>query len=229
MRNYLAVTALLLIVFFACGPKETTPTPTAKDYYFPYSTFAKGVTYHYEEKGDSTLKSDWEMKMETTGTDTFLNINILDQNGQLTDYIKEKITPTESVIESYRLYFTKDIFSECKMKQRVAYKWSVKKDEAYRWFAQYAMPDNSADIDYSKTRIFTGDTTEIYYGGNNHQCLVFTDIYSMKGVSRKDGKADSLEYSMNSYYAKDLGLISYKLKLPDGATKEFNLKSVTTN
>lgn len=200
----------LLLLVYSCGKAKSK-----SNYYFPITKF-KGINvYKFENLMDSTDKSSWHMKTIYSGKDTLLKTTIVDAQERVTEVITEKISGGNSTMSSYFIYNydSKGVSynTSCEIIERDIYRANQQVGENIQWKVAFYDPQ-SQKCELTKTRTLN----EIK---DNQK--IFGDEFSLSIPE----KAFIGKYSVESVYEKNKGLVSYKLKLPNGVIKEMILMS----
>ena len=212
----------------SCSRK--TKDSTAKEFYFPYRTFFHSpVVYRYVNENDSTDFSNWVMESSIIGKDTILRTEIHHPGqGSITESFSEKITGSGTLVQNYILFSQdstgKSESETCKIIQDSVFKWNYLEGDSSVWKVSYA--EQGRKMEMLKARLFTGDSVVFTILGKDHTCMEFYDRYVINVLPLTEKKEEHYSYFVQSYYAKGIGLVGYKLSLPGAKRKDFILKKV---
>jgi hypothetical protein len=207
--KYITPLVFLTMLFFSCGGKKE---PKA-DYYFPVTKFNSINVYTFMNKNDTTDQSHWHMKAFYNGKDTVLKTTIVDANNRINEVFIEKISGGNSTLQSYFMYNydSKGVSynTSCEILENNMYRADQKVGESIKWKISFYDP-NSQKCELTKTRTLK----EV-----KENKKIFLDDFTLVITQ----KAFIGNYSMESVYQKNKGLISYKLMFPNGQVKEMVL------
>lgn len=201
-----------IIFFFSCNGKVNQDD--AKSFYFPYQGLMKSKTYVFVNESDNTDTTRWYMHTMIEGKDTILLTRISNSKVASSEGLKERVSDKGTVMTSYNFYYTdsagKDHDTNTEIKMDSIFKWKFNSNDSCRWKVNYS--EGGSKIEFSKTRIFTGDSVSFSILGKNMMCMEFHDRFDMK-VFPPEGEMQNYSYFIQSYYAKGIGLVSYKVNL----------------
>jgi hypothetical protein len=102
---------------------------------------------------------------------------------------------------------------DCKIIDSVVFKWYQKLNEPIIWKIRFTDFSTTNQIEFSKTRT-------LVQVNSVKSVVLFKNLFHFEKI----GTNIKYDYSMDTYYQKGMGLINYKLYLPDGSIKDYQLK-----
>lgn len=208
--------ASVLLISISCNRNSAQKVEQSSNYYFPVKDFFTERTDCFVNKNDTTDKSYWTMKTYLSGRDTIFQTSIYDSEKRILDFTTEKVINGNAKINSYILYDydsegTK-IASECVVLDSVLFKPSQVIGESIKWRIKFRDFRYRTDCELSKVRTLVSEE------GNKK---VFTDEMSFNVV----GSSSGYKYKATMVYQKGMGLVSYKMTLPNGIEKDYIIQS----
>jgi hypothetical protein len=203
-------TFLLAIFFFSCTEKNSSV-----DYYFPVKDFLVEKTDCFVNKNDTADKAYWKMKTIISGKDTLMQTRVYDGDWRIVDSIVEKVTNGNAELRSYTLFDypeEKKVQSNCTIIKPAVFKRDQHNGESIEWKISFKDPRSLDLSELSKTRSQVSE---------NGKQKVFFDKLKFRNTITGRG----YDYEATITYEKGKGLISYKMVLPDGTEKNYELVS----
>jgi hypothetical protein len=203
-----------LIFLTACTAQNKKTDIDIKDYYFPYSEFAKQKTYCYVNINDTTEKSYWVMQIKIEGNDTLFCTSILDTKKQKSEELTERVSDHGTGIKKYTLFKPEEnrFTAECKIIESSVFNWKMYQGETISWKVEFPEFESKQIIELTKNRTFA-DIDKI----TNTVSFKDNMFVVLKGSDQK------FEYQVETLYKKNIGLISYKIIRANAKTKDFRL------
>ena len=206
----------IILLSISCKNPASEQSVQSDSYYFPVKEFFTEKTDYFINETDTTDKSYWKMKTYISNKDTIFQTSIYDSKNRITDSTTEKVDNGNSIIYSYTMYDYDDqgnkITSECKVIDSVLFKTNQNNGESIKWklgFKDYRSPNN-CELSKVRTLISTVNDKK-----------TFTDEMKFNVI----GTSNGYQYKATMVYQKNIGLISYKMILPNGKTKSYVIQS----
>ncbi|MEZ4927744.1 MAG: hypothetical protein R3A50_15795 [Saprospiraceae bacterium] len=220
MRTIFAFFLLTTLFYAACGDQDRRDI---EDYYFPVKKLRKGQVYEYAVSNqDSITLEYWYYRGLVRDSGLFLVGTFYDQNFEIRQIVREKITHTGSIAKECNLYETDQGLENgqrqipTNIESPNLFPFSVRDSsgifEFKLNFSNPAFPD--AVIYLNRKRRYIGNVPDFEFNGKNYPCIRFAYYESIS--TQKTGAPD-LETFGEERYAKGLGLVYYKKSYGDGA------------
>lgn len=212
MRLIFAFCFLVCALFSACSDDGRRDIEA---YYFPVKELRKGKVYEYAVSNkDSIALEYWYYRGFVRDSGLFLAGTFYDQNFQIGQIIREKITKSGALAKECNLYEPAPDTEEGQTQIRTSiespnlFPFSVRDSSGTFEFKLHFTPpdDPGSGIYLNRKRRFVGDAPDFEYDGKNYACIRFAVYESIS--SQKTGKPD-LESFGEERYAKGLGLVYY--------------------
>lgn len=222
MRTFFAFCLLAGAFFFACtgGGKRDIEA-----YYFPVKELRKGQVYEYAVSNkDSIALEYWYYRGFVRDSGLFLSGTFYDQNFQIGQIIREKITKTGAIAKECNLYEPAPETEEGQKHIPTAiespnlFPFSVRDSSGiFEFKLHFTPPDDPESAIYlNRKRRYIGDAPDFEFNGENYPCVRFAVYESIS--SQKTGRPD-LESFGEERYAKGLGLVYYSKSYGKNAFK----------
>jgi hypothetical protein len=212
MRPFFAFCLLFCVLFSTCtngGRRDI------EAYYFPVKALRKGQVYEYAVSNqDSIALEYWYYRGFVRDSGLFLAGTFYDQNFQIGQIIREKITKTGAIAKECNLYEPApeteagQIHIRTVIESPNLFPFSVRDSSGiFEFKLHFTPPDDLESAIYLKRkRRYLGDAPEFEFNGENYPCVRFAVYESIS--SQKTGRPD-LEIVGEERYAKGLGLVYY--------------------
>ena len=212
MRVLFAFCLLACAFFIACsnGGKRDIEA-----YYFPVKELRKGQVYEYAVSNqDSIALEYWYFKGFVRDSGLFLAGTFYDQNYQIGQIIREKITKTGALAKECNLYEPApdteagQIHIRTEIESPNLFPFSVRDSSGSFEFKLHFNPPDDAEttIYLNRKRRYIGDAPDFEFNGENYPAIRFAVYESIS--SQKTGRPDLESYG-EERYAKGLGLVYY--------------------
>lgn len=212
MRAFFLFCLFVCAFLFACnnGGKRDIEA-----YYFPVKELRKGQVYEYAVSNqDSIALEYWYYRGFVRDSGLFLAGTFYDQNFQIGQIIREKITKTGAIAKECNLYEPNPEGEEAQthiqtiIESPNLFPFSVRDSSGTFEFKLHFTPpdDPESSIFLNRKRRFVGDAPDFEFNGENYPCIRFAVYESIS--SQKTGRPD-LESFGEERYAKGLGLVYY--------------------
>jgi hypothetical protein len=212
MRTFFTFCLLAILFFPACidGGKRDIEA-----YYFPVKELRKGQVYEYAVSNkDSIALEYWYFRGFVRDSGLFLAGTFYDQNFEIGQIIREKITKTGAIAKECNLYEPAPDKEEGQTQIRTTiespnlFPFSVRDSSGvFEFKLHFTTPDDSTSAIYlNRKRRYVGDAPDFEFNGENYPCIRFAVYESIS--SQKTGRPD-LESFGEERYAKGLGLVYY--------------------
>lgn len=207
-----ALSILLLTGLIACSGDGKRDIEA---YYFPVKDLRKGQVYEYAVSNqDSIALEYWFYRGFVRDSGLFLSGTFYDQNFQIGQIIREKITKTGALAKECNLYEASDNPEEGQIQIKTVieaanlFPFSVRDSSGnFEFNVHFSPPDDpGTTIFLDRKRRFVGNAPDFEFNGENYPCIRFAVHESIK--SQKNGRPD-LESFGEERYAKGLGLVYY--------------------
>ena len=212
MRLFYSFCLLFFASFFACsdGGKRDIEA-----YYYPVKALRAGQVYEYAVSNkDSIALEYWYFRGFVRDSGLFLSGTFYDQNFQIGQIIREKITKTGAIAKECNLYEAAPDKEEGQTQIRTMiespniFPFSVRDSSGtFEFKLHFMSSDNPESTIYlNRKRRFVGDAPDFEFNGENYACIRFAVYESIS--SQKTGRPD-LESFGEERYAKGLGMVYY--------------------
>lgn len=222
MRAFFAFFILAFAFLLACneGGKRDIEA-----YYFPVKQLRKGQVYEYAVSNqDSIALEYWFYRGLVRDSGLFLAGTFYDQNFEIRQIIREKITKSGAIAKECNLY---EPAPETEAGQtQIAtliespnlFPFSVRDSSGiFEFKLHFSSPyDPGSKIYLNKKRRYIGNVADFEFDGENYPCIRFAVYESIS--SQENGRPD-LESFGEERYAKGLGLVYYNKSYGNNTVK----------
>ncbi len=212
MRAFFICCLCSSAIFFACSNRGKRDIEA---YYFPVKELRKGQVYEYAVSNkDSIALEYWYYRGFVRDSGLFLAGTFYDQNFQIGQIIREKITKTGAIAKECNLYEPAPETEEQQTQISTTiespnlFPFSVRDSAGTFEFKLHFTPpdDPESTIFLHRKRRYIGDAPDFEFNDKNYPCIRFAVYESIS--SKKTGRPD-LESFGEERYAKGLGLVYY--------------------
>lgn len=191
-----------------------------KKYYFPIKDLENGIVYKYECVETPNNTQYW--KLTTNKSDQTLVTEAFDSKFKQYEFFKEKITNQGATLLQFDSYKYNDKNELTIVSQKPidldVFKW--KKKETYKYSVE-TKDDKYGTIRFQKTREFICKENVTIFG-KTHSAIKLKGLYKTELID--SGKI--FEYTQNSWYVKNIGLVKMHKLYDDGSTETLILTEV---
>jgi hypothetical protein len=201
---------LIAAFLFSCANQNAEG-----DYYFPLKDFMVEKTNCFVNKNDTTEKSYWKMKTIISGKDTLLQTRVYDNDWRIVDSCTERVSNGNSEFISYTLFDYADgnkVQLNTTLLKSNVFKRDQHNGESIEWKVSFKDPRSIGKSELTRTRslISTDAKKKIFFDK-----MLYANITT----------GAHYQYESTKIYQKGKGLVSYKMVLPDGTEKNYELVS----
>jgi len=184
-------------------------------YYFPVKALRKGQVYEYAVSNKDSISLEyWYYRGFVRDSGLFLSGTFYDQNFEIGQIVREKITKSGAIAKEYNLY---EPASETEQGQTQIqtniespnlFPFSVRDSSGiFEFKLHFTPPDDPETVIYlNRKRRYVGNVSDFEFNGESYPCIRFAFYESIS--SQKEGRPD-LETFGEERYAKGLGLVYY--------------------
>jgi hypothetical protein len=222
MRLYIIFSLLCVsAAFWGCDGNAKD----VRSYYFPVEALKKGKVYAYQvRQGDSEALEYWYYRGFMRDTGTFLVATYYDQNFQIGQIRREKISEKGAFARTYMFYEPDStgqdeggqIQSSALIESPQVFSFKTgRRDESPAFRIFYHPPgDTETRVYVSRTRRFMGDAPAFEFKGKKLDCIRFA---LDETISYDERGTNDVTVSGEEWYAKGLGLVWYRKTFGSGA------------
>lgn len=226
---YLAIACIAA----SCQPTEQKPV-ALKDYYYPLEKLPQGCVYEYRSDvpGAPPLFVAMRTGEDSLGN-TLLITKELDANLETTREYRERILPDGMLMVGCTQYIPLPDGSTApypiKVLEGATFPWNAKVDTttiAWRTKLQWTEPADTLMLTtLVKDRYFNGIKGEFVFENKTLDCAEFY-VKSSKILDGKDGGHWQPDFPSWEGYARGIGLVWVRRKLPSGEVSELRLHQI---
>lgn len=238
MNNFLFIISFgLILLTTACAPnRRTLFSKSLIEYYYPVEELEQPKVYHYKTGKELNKHVFWKLSTEIDNGNIYLisDVYSYDEKGELSkiEEVKEKITDKGAFVVEHAEYEQDDFDNTFKLNSVIGdncvFLWKVKFNEKIEWnySNQSKIFENRTQF-VNKKSYLESTEQQIVFNGSKYKTVVFKDRFYYEYTNNITKKVESsFRIQQISYYAKGLGLISYKLKIPSGPEMTFTLDEI---
>jgi hypothetical protein len=212
LRNKLIFITLVFSLLAACSGDGRRDIEA---YYFPVKNLRKGQVYEYAVSNqDSIALEYWFYRGFVRDSGLFLACTYYDQDFQIRQILREKITKTGAIAKECNLYEPAPDTEEgqlhipTRIEMPNIFPFSVKDSSGiFEFKLNFSPPDDPQTTIYlHRKRKFVGEAPDFEFNGEEIPTIRFAVYESIS--SQKNGKPDVESYG-EERYAKGLGLVYY--------------------
>jgi hypothetical protein len=220
----LSIFLLILLVLYALAACDGG-SRDVRAYYFPVEALKKGQVYAYQvQQGDQSAVEYWYYRGFVRDTGTFLVATFYDQNFQIGQIRREKITDEGASARSY-MFYEPDSSGQAEGGQMQAaaliespqvFPFSVGKNDDGPPFRIFYNPPGDQDtrVYISRKRRFMGEAPDFSFKGKKLSCIRFA---LDETISYDERGTNDVMVSGEEWYARGLGLVFYRKTYGSGA------------
>ncbi len=194
-------------------------------YYFPVKELRKGQVYEYAVSNKDSISLEyWYYRGFVRDSGLFLSGTFYDQNFQIGQIVREKITKSGAIAKECNLYEPELETEQGQTQIRTniespnLFPFSVRDSSGiFEFKLHFTPPDDPGTVIFlNRKRRYIGNAPDFEFDGQNYPCIQFAFYESIS--SQKEGRPE-LETFGEERYAKGLGLVYYSKSYGKNAFK----------